>query len=307
MATGLALVFLLGVMASAAAVAAPIASAAPMRNWRRHVAADGSVRELNPSTREWVLVSNVGVGGDNVSPLLAIEGRRFEFDFAAGEFQVSGWPVVVLPAAETRDSTVQIDGDTGRTVWDAAVVLSKGFLEHQEATTEVFGLRGKHVLELGAGTGLAGMAAAVLGAHAVITDLAYCLPDIQRNVNATRKASAASVSVTVQELDWLRPQAFFESRDSDDNGTLMPFDIVLAADIVWLDHLVSPLVALLGLLLDRNAEMQFIFAHQTRSQQTDDAFFGELTARFRVVRVPDTELHFKFSGSKVQVFKATGL
>ena len=91
------------------------------------------------------------------------------------------------------------------------------------------------------------------------------------------------------------------------SNNIFPFDIVLAADIVWLDHLVEPLVALLGLLLDRNAEMQFIFAHQTRSQQTDNVFFGKLGERFQVVQVPDAELQDQFQGSKVRVFVATGL
>ncbi len=290
---GLAVIFLVGGMAS-------FTGAAPAPRRRQHVAADGSIRELNPDTREWVLVEvQADPGIKDGVPLLAIEGRKFKFDFAAGGFKIAGRPVIVLPAKKTRDSTIQIDGDTGRTVWDAAVVLSKGFLEYQD-------LRGKYVLELGAGTGLAGMAAAVLGAKTVITDLEYCLPDIQRNVNATRVAHDYLIPVTVRELDWVGPQDFFDWHDSD-GGNFIPFDIVLAADIVWLDHLVEPLVALLGLLLDRNAEMQFIFAHQTRSQQTDNVFFGKLGERFQVVQVPDAELQDQFQGSKSRVFVATGL
>ena len=277
-----------------------MASAAPHeRSRRRHVAADGAIRELDPTTRQWVLVEVDGdVGRDSNEPLLAIEGRRFEYDFEAGEFLIAGQPVVVLPAVNTRDSAVQIDGDTGRTVWDAAVVLSKGFLEHQ-VTNGVFELHGKNVLELGAGTGLAGMAAAVLGAHVVITDLEYCLTDITRNVNATRISGPGSVAV--RELDWVRPLPFF---DSLDGGGVRRFDIVLAADIVWLDHLVTHLVSVLCLLLDHNPEIMFVFAHQTRSKLTDDAFFGELGKRFLIS--PINDLHADFSSSKVRVFKAFG-
>ena len=267
---------------------------------RRHVAADGSVRELDPVTHTWILVDLESDGtaraSRDESPLLALEGRRFDMDFALGEFHILGTPVVVLPPAMTRDSQKQVDGDTGRTVWDASVVLSK-FLEHTSLTSSDFKLTGKRIIELGAGTGLAGLSAAVLGAHVVISDLRYCLADIKRNLEATNVPSPGSA--IVRELDWLKPDAFF---DNEMNGQ---FDFVLAADVVWLDHLVTPLVSLLKMLLHRHADLQFVFAHQTRSEQTDVIFFGQLQKVFHVRQIPDTSLPQGFRASKVKIFIAT--
>lgn len=49
-------------------------------------------------------------------------------------------------------------------------------------------LRGRQVLELGSGTGIAGIAAALLGAHVVLTDRAGTLPLLQSNVHQHAEA-----------------------------------------------------------------------------------------------------------------------
>ena len=51
---------------------------------------------------------------------------------------------------------------TGLITWDGAIVLAKYLEIHPDA------VRNKNVLELGAGTGVAGMAAALLGAKNVL-------------------------------------------------------------------------------------------------------------------------------------------
>lgn len=56
-------------------------------------------------------------------------------------------------------------------------------------------LRGRQILELGAGTGIVGIAAALLGAHVLLTDRQDILPSLQRNVEehagAIREAGEA--------------------------------------------------------------------------------------------------------------------
>ena len=52
-------------------------------------------------------------------------------------------------------------GDVGHVVWDAAIVLAK-FIDTGYFTTE-FQLKNKNVLELGSGTGLVGLVAAIKG------------------------------------------------------------------------------------------------------------------------------------------------
>ncbi len=63
--------------------------------------------------------------------------------------------------------------------------------------------RNLKILELGAGTGLVGLAAAQLGAARVqITDLPYALANIQSNVD---RNAAGSSTVEVRALDWFDP------------------------------------------------------------------------------------------------------
>lgn len=53
-------------------------------------------------------------------------------------------------------------GDVGCVVWDAAIVLSK-YLESRSFKSRIGDLKGKRVIELGAGTGAVGLVAGVNG------------------------------------------------------------------------------------------------------------------------------------------------
>ncbi|KAJ8390879.1 hypothetical protein AAFF_G00100110 [Aldrovandia affinis] len=75
-------------------------------------------------------------------------------------------------------------GDVGCVVWDAAIVLSK-YLETKQFYEPRDGINkwaNKRVLELGAGTGVVGLMAATLGAHATVTDLEDLLRLLQINI-----------------------------------------------------------------------------------------------------------------------------
>jgi predicted nicotinamide N-methyase len=264
---------------------------------RRHVAADGTVREFDTSSKQWVQFERQpeqNLEGP-AAPLLAIEGRRFEFDFSQGEFQINGVPIYVMPAETVRDSEKQADGDTGRTVWDAAVVLAK-YMEKNGAV-----MRGKRVLELGAGTGLAGLAAAALGARVDISDLSYCLPNIIQNIQKTNLTEGdgppggSDGYATARELDWMRPN-FEQNRDV--------YDYVLGADIVWLEHLVEPLVSVMEELLFINpSALKIVIAHQTRSASTTELFFGRLSDNFDIFPLENPE---GYADTKVHLFELRG-
>jgi hypothetical protein len=112
-------------------------------------------------------------------------------DAAAGEFKVAGVPVVVSESAHHGQR------DTGMTVWDGSLILSK-FLELQIGRE---GIAKHNVLELGSGTGLCGASAGVLGAPNVwLTDLDYCLPNLHETVAANEDNVAGHLHV--KPLDW---------------------------------------------------------------------------------------------------------
>lgn len=104
----------------------------------------------------------------------------------------------------------------GSRVWTAALVLA-----NRTAAREP-DVRGRSVLELGAGCGVNGLAAAKLGAsRVVITDF---LPDMLANLrdNVALLDGPAAGVCEVSHLDWA----------SDEEPAAEAFDVILAADCV---------------------------------------------------------------------------
>lgn len=97
----------------------------------------------------------------------------------------------VVVEVSYRDGFVD---DTCSTVWDSAVVLSRYVVAHRNDSLKRFEL----VVELGSGTGLAGLvAASVLNVPVVLTDLPENLHVLQRSVVLNQKAT-----VQVEPLSW---------------------------------------------------------------------------------------------------------
>ena len=107
---------------------------------------------------------------------------------------------VQLPASpDGADCTLTLYEDPvgagpGGAVWDAAVVLAQ-YVQSLGAA-----LRGAAVVELGAGTGLPGLAAARLGARVTLTDRERALPLLRMN------AEANALDVAVEALEWGVPR-----------------------------------------------------------------------------------------------------
>jgi 2-polyprenyl-3-methyl-5-hydroxy-6-metoxy-1,4-benzoquinol methylase len=101
------------------------------------------------------------------------------------------------------------------------------------------------VLELGAGTGMVGIASAFLGAHVTITDLPHVLPNLLFNATANEeslRATGLGGCVCVKALRW------GEEKDARDVGH-RNFDLVLASDVVYHENLFDPLLLTLKWLL----------------------------------------------------------
>jgi predicted nicotinamide N-methyase len=92
-------------------------------------------------------------------------------------------------------------------------------------------LRGLHVLELGCGLAAPSIAAARAGAAVLATDAcAEALP------LAARNAQANGVSIETAAVDWATPDELLERG---------PFDLVLAADVLYERESVAQLLSLL--------------------------------------------------------------
>jgi predicted nicotinamide N-methyase len=110
---------------------------------------------------------------------------------------------------------------TGSWVWGSALVLSEWMATKGR---DLFHFQDKTVLELGAGVGLPGLTAALLGAsRVVLTDTAPLVPALVKNV----EANGLQDRVEVRELVWGSDE--FPSRP----GELGEFDLVLMSDVFY--------------------------------------------------------------------------
>jgi hypothetical protein len=136
------------------------------------------------------------IGGTD---MLLIEGRAF--DISSG-LQINGYTLNIIEKANRSEGT-------GLNTWDGSVVLAKYLERHPHVVSE------KSILEVGAGTGVAGMAAHLIGAElSVLTDLEYVLDNLEENIGnvirdlegASEKRSQGTKSpsgqLLVRPLDW---------------------------------------------------------------------------------------------------------
>ncbi|XP_061571396.1 protein N-lysine methyltransferase METTL21A [Cololabis saira] len=168
-----------------------------------------------------------------------------------------------------RDLSLQQDWEksgVAAVVWDAAVVLCM-YLELGKVELE-----GKRVIELGAGTGLAGIVAVLLGAHVTITDREPALELLSANVR-TNLPQHLHESVVVSELTW------GERLDRYPSGG---FHLVLGADIVYLEDTFPALLRTLGHLSSDSTVV--LLACRIRYERDTD-FLSMLRQQFSVEEV----------------------
>ncbi|NXY39695.1 EFMT3 methyltransferase, partial [Pomatorhinus ruficollis] len=112
-------------------------------------------------------------------------------------------------------------------VWEAALSLCR-FLGEQNLE-----LAGRRVLELGAGTGIVGIFAAMLGAEVTLTDRPPALPQLREN--ARRNFPGGAGQPRVRALRWGRDQRRFPPK----------FHLILGSDIVYDPRAFAPLLGTL--------------------------------------------------------------
>lgn len=212
--------------------------------------------------------------------MLALPGPLYSYRYD-GDFTISGLPIMIHQ-----------EGGRGRgtawACWDAAAAAAM-YLEAAAAAHEpaLHGLAS--VVELGSGTGLAGLAAAAaLRLPTTLTDLPEALPALRRNIAAN--PSLAHLA-TAAPLDWTAAAQDLAALGLDSRGggssssseghstttttTSRPGRLVLAADCVWLEELMGPFVAALELAASGPHD-RALLAYQSRADRVDRALFGRL-------------------------------
>lgn len=166
-------------------------------------------------------------------------------DFALHEYRLQlaarSWSFLHTGTVLTHEQERSyLDRKTGRLpygvmLWPASIALAHDVLARGDE------LRGKRVLELGAGTGMPGIVAAALGARVLQVDhsslaLHVCAMNAERN---------RVTGVELREADW-------ETFHSDE-----PFDLVLGADVLYATTMHDRLRAICDLYLAPSGRVLF--------------------------------------------------
>jgi predicted nicotinamide N-methyase len=171
---------------------------------------------------------------------------------------------------------------TAESVWDGSIVLAK-FLEKQKDSLH---LENARVLELGAGRGIAGITAGLLGAECTITDLCPVVPSIEKSIKLNQL-----VNVSALALDWTQPSCLPSE-----------FDYIIAADVIWVQELIEPLIDTIEKLFHSGTIMYL--CHQTRSTIADDLLFTTLAKRsFVWEQVPMESLDYQYQRHNIHIYK----
>jgi predicted nicotinamide N-methyase len=188
----------------------------------------------------------------------------------------------------TTAKTTSGDAQVGLRLWEAEICV----LEWLEANSEM--IENKDVVELGAGVGLAGLAAAErLGAKSVtLTDTsAKVLENLQINVQTSK---LAKVKASVVCLDW---------HDEVAARAIGDHQFIIAADCVYDPNDVPAFVQTLEILLKRTQGIVALVASSIRNRKTFDKLLTELSST--TVNIQETAIpanHQRYSNRAAHMF-----
>ncbi|XP_073026014.1 uncharacterized protein [Primulina eburnea] len=211
-------------------------------------------------------------------------------------------PVIELSVNDTRLSFQQDNGSmhVGTSVWPCSLVLVK-FAERwltcavgdtcPNPYASLLNFTGKRGVELGTGCGVAAMGLYLLGLHdIVLTDIAPVMPALKRNLK--RNKPMLKKSLKTAQLYW--------ENEEQMKSLKPPFDFVIAADVVYIEKTVGPLIqAMEGLLSDNGV---VLLGYQVRSPEAHTLFWEMCAVVFEVEKIPHEHLHPEYAYEETDVF-----
>ncbi|KAK0171079.1 hypothetical protein PV328_008841 [Microctonus aethiopoides] len=189
-------------------------------------------------------------------------------------------------------------GEVNCVVWDAALVLAK-YLDTlcDSSRYGIDWLRGKKILELGAGIGCVGMTAACLGGKVIMTDLKCAFPILEKNILLNKNQWRDSEGTAESKiLEW---------------GNIIDFDyqpdIILLADCVYYKESIQPLIETLEYFCENNRSTYAILSQEQRDTPGQipvwKEFLNELSKKFELEYVPQSEQHPIYSSKDIFLIK----
>ncbi|XP_062975758.1 EEF1A lysine methyltransferase 3 [Elgaria multicarinata webbii] len=166
-------------------------------------------------------------------------------------------------------------------VWEAALTLCEYF------EAQKLNFWGKKVIELGAGTGIVGILASLLGGDVTITDLPVALKQIEENVhrNLPMKCMARA---RVCALSWGLDHKEFPKN----------YDFILGADIVYLKDTYPLLIRTLQHLC--GAQSTIYLSSKMRQEHSTEFFFETLLPMHFT-----SKLAFRDEAENINIYEVT--
>eukprot|EP00794_Sanderia_malayensis_P012015 gene12015-13255_t len=196
---------------------------------------------------------------------------------------------------ELEDTTLEIyqnlEGDVGCVIWDAAICLAKYIDGHNFKKKN--SLFGRHVIELGAGTGIVGLVAATQGAHVTITDLEDFVPLMQKNIEHN-KNRLRSCNVNAKTLKW---GTDFKITDK--------YDFILMADLIYYDESLAPLVQTMDTLCSNETIILMSYEERTTGNkpELERKFFKLAEQHFKMRKIPREEQDSVYSSDDIHIIE----
>ncbi|TYI37056.1 hypothetical protein ES332_A03G185000v1 [Gossypium tomentosum] len=217
-------------------------------------------------------------------------------------------PVIQL---QVRDSQLSIQQDNGSfhvgtSVWPCSLVLAK-FVERwapSSPTTTTsdnpyydlldFHTRRRRAIELGTGCGAAGMTFHLLGLQDIIlTDISPVMPALKHNLKRNKPVLGKNIKTSI---------LYWNNKDQI-RGVKPPFDVVIAADVVYIEESVGHLVGAMEALVSDDGVI--LLGYQLRSPEADKLFWEMCEKVFVIEKVPHQDLHpdYAYEETDVYVFR----
>jgi len=185
----------------------------------------------------------------------------------------------------------QTIGDVGHVVWDAAIVLAK----YVDCNNFKYDLQEKKVVELGSGTGLVGIVAAMKGAQTFITDLPEVLSLMEKNI--VENQTGDKFNITAKTLKW---------GEDVDKQLLYP-DYVFIADCIYYEESLDPLVNTMVAISSTSTKIYLSYEERDTEKKVklQNQFFKLLLKHFHMKEIPTTMQDPTFSSPDIHVIHLT--
>jgi predicted nicotinamide N-methyase len=151
-------------------------------------------------------------------------------------------------------------------IWPASYILVHYLLKNRDS------LASEDVLEVGSGTGITGIVAALCSKSVVVTDYNDIVLELLDH-NAKQNAISGTKCIC-KKLDWTR----VESRETFPKHA---YNVIIGSDVVYWYNMILPLLETVDYLLSHASNARFILAFKHRAANTEAHLFEQASNRFQ--------------------------